>query len=151
MPDAASAKYPLLISRERCGNAVRDFLRNHVGQDRRLSAQTLSEGTGIPKRRIECAMCDPVTQHCDFRPLAPEHLASLAKYFGPDFTNAWLGLADQVAIKADALDPADFARACTAYLSAYTDARDPASECGVDLGPNEQVQLKGLRAVAGVK
>ena len=145
MPETFSAKYPLLVSRERCGNAVRDFLRNHVGQGRRISVQTLAEGTGIPPRRIECALCDPVLQHCDYRPLSAEHLASLAEYFGTDFASAFLKPVGQVAIKADAIDHSDVARACAAYLAAYTAARDPASECGVDLGPNEQAKLATLR------
>lgn len=45
-------------------------------------------------------------------------------------------------------DHAAYARHCAKYGIAYTDARDPASECGVDLGPREQGKLTALRRAA---
>jgi hypothetical protein len=106
MPDSFSAKYPLLVSREQVGNAVRKFLRLHVGQGRRYSVKELGEATGVPPRRIECAMCDPAKQACDFRPLAHEHIASLALFFGPDFSNAWMPLIRQGAFSLPDGEPA---------------------------------------------
>lgn len=45
-------------------------------------------------------------------------------------------------------DHAAYARHCAKYGIAYTDARDPASECGIDLGPRERVKLATLRRAA---
>lgn len=45
-------------------------------------------------------------------------------------------------------DHAAYARHCARYGIAYTDARDPASECGVDIGPREMGKLAALRRAA---
>lgn len=45
-------------------------------------------------------------------------------------------------------DHAAYARHCAKYGIAYTDARDPASECGIDLGPREKGKLTALRRAA---
>jgi hypothetical protein len=91
--DAASANYSLLISRERSANAIRHGLRLFVGRGRRYSVKELSNATGVKDRVIECAMCEP--ESVDWRALPTEALLSLACFLGADFTNTWIGLAQQ--------------------------------------------------------
>lgn len=83
-----SANDSLLVSRNSAREKLRDTLRLYVGRGRRYSVKELSNGTGVPDRMIESAMCqvdDP-----DFRPLALESLLSIAAFLGPAFASAIL-------------------------------------------------------------
>lgn len=93
MADDWSANFPLLISREQAGNKIGAALRLFVGRQRRYSVKQLANGTGVKDRLIECAMADAGS--LDYRPLPPECLLSIAMFLGADFTNEWLGLAEQ--------------------------------------------------------
>lgn len=88
-----SADNPLLISRERAGNAIGDAIRLFVGRGRRYSVKQLSNATGVKDRVIECAMTDAGS--IDYRPLPPEALLSIAAFLGPVFTSEWLSLSQQ--------------------------------------------------------
>lgn len=144
MPRDNSANYCPLVSREQVGNAIGKALRIFVGRGRRYSVKQLANGTGIKDRVIECAMC--ATDTLDYRPLPQEALVSIARFLGPDFTNEWLGLADQVAAEVDSVDHDDLAAACIDFAAEHARARHPESECGVDLGPNENKALTAKRA-----
>ena len=52
---------------------------------------------------------------------------------------------------ADQCDPGDHAAHasnCVKFTAAYTDARDPESECGIEIGPMENRNLQSMRKVA---
>lgn len=93
MNPAMSAGFAPLVSRERAGNAIGDALRLYVGRGRRYSVKQLSNATGVKDRVIECAICDAGS--ADYRPLPPEALLSLMLFLGAEFTNEWIGLAQQ--------------------------------------------------------
>ena len=88
---ATSANVLLLVSRTAVREKLRDALRLYVGRGRRYSVKELSNGTGVPDRVIECAMCDPDSE--DYRPLKLEDLASLSSFLGAPFVSAFLELA----------------------------------------------------------
>lgn len=86
----ASVDNPLLVSRNAVRERIRDALRLYVGRGRRYSVKELSNGTGVPDRLIEAAMCD--ADNPDYRPLAHEGLASIAKFLGAPFASHYLEL-----------------------------------------------------------
>jgi hypothetical protein len=74
-------KPELLVSRNAIRERQRAALRLHIGRGRRFSVKEASEGSGVPERQIEAAMC--VIDDVDsYRPLALENVASLAKFLG---------------------------------------------------------------------
>jgi hypothetical protein len=85
-----TANFPLLVSRNAHGEKVQKALRLFVGNRRRYSVKELSNGTGVPDRMIESAMCDPESP--DWRQLKPEYLASIAKFLGASFASVYLEL-----------------------------------------------------------
>lgn len=87
-----SANDSLLVSRNFAREALRDALRLHVGRGRRFSVKELSNGTGVPDRMIESAMC--ATDDPDYRPLALENLLSIAKFLGAPFFSAFIEVTD---------------------------------------------------------
>jgi hypothetical protein len=83
-----SANDALIVSRNAAREKLRDALRLYVGRGRRYSVKELSNGTGVPDRMIESAMCqvdDP-----DYRPLTLENLLSIAYFLGAQFASAFL-------------------------------------------------------------
>ena len=80
----------LLVSRNAIREKLRDALRLHVGRGRRYSVKELSNATGVADRLIESAMCE--ADNPDYRPLAHEALASIAKFLGAPFASAYLEL-----------------------------------------------------------
>lgn len=88
-----SADNAPLVSRNAANTAIGSALGLYVGRGRRYSVKQLSNATGVPDRRIECALVDPDSN--DFRALAPEHLLSLCAFLGAEFTSEWLGKAGQ--------------------------------------------------------
>jgi hypothetical protein len=87
-----SANDSLLVSRNSIREKLRDALRLHVGRGRRYSVKQLSNGSGVPDRMIESAMCEP--DDPDYRPLTLENLLSIAKFLRAPFASAILELAD---------------------------------------------------------
>ena len=85
-----SADFGLLVSRNAVRERLRDALRLYVGRGRRYSVKELSNGTGVPDRLIESAMCE--VDNPDFRPLSHEALASIAKFLGAPFVSHYLEL-----------------------------------------------------------
>lgn len=90
---STSADNAPLVSRERVGNTIAAALSLYVGRGRRYSVKQLSNATGVKDRMIECAKLQP--DDPDWRPLPIEALLSIAAFLGADFTNEWLGLAQQ--------------------------------------------------------
>lgn len=93
MASISSVNESLLVSRIEGREAVRRALRLYVGRGRRYSVKQLSNGTGVPDRKIEAAMCEP--DNPDFRPLAHEDLMSISRFLGAGFTNEWIAPAHQ--------------------------------------------------------
>jgi hypothetical protein len=84
-------KLELLVSRSAIRERQRSALRLHIGRGRRFSVKEASEGSGVPERQIEAAMC--VVDDVDsYRPLALENVASLAKFLGASFASHYLEL-----------------------------------------------------------
>lgn len=135
----------MLVSREQSGNAIGRALRLFVGRGRHYSVKELSNGTGVKDRMIECAMIEP--DNIDFRPLPADALISIAKFLGAAFTNAWLKLADQVAVDAADLNLDDLANRAGDFVLTYTQARHHDSEAGIDIGPGEHSALGEKAAV----
>lgn len=81
------------VSRNDVAERVSRALCLYVGRGRRYSVKQLSNATGVPDRVIECAKASP--DNTDWRPMPIEALLSIARFLGADFTNEWLGLADQ--------------------------------------------------------
>lgn len=77
-----------IVSRSLLREAIRKALNLHVGRNRRYSVKELSNATGVPDRIIESAKLEP--DDTDFRPLREEYLASVGKFLGVSFVNAWL-------------------------------------------------------------
>lgn len=88
-----SANFPLLVSRDRAGSAIRSALRLYIGRGRQFSVKQVSNATGVKDRVLECAMCEP--DSTDFRPLPIEALLSISTFLGAPFTTEWLMLANQ--------------------------------------------------------
>jgi hypothetical protein len=87
---ADTANIPLLVSRNSAREKLRDALKVYVGRGRRHSVKELSNGSGVPDRMIESALCDP--DDPDYRPLALENLASIGKFLRAPFMSDWLDL-----------------------------------------------------------
>jgi hypothetical protein len=85
---APSANDLLLVSRNSAREKLRAALKLYVGRGRRYSVKELSNGSGVPDRMIESAMCEP--DDPDYRPLTLENLASIAKFLGAPFASAFL-------------------------------------------------------------
>jgi hypothetical protein len=83
-----SHKLELLVSRTTIREKQRKALRLHIGRGRRFSVKETSEGSGVPERQIEAAMC--FVDDEGFRPLSLENLASLNKFLGASFASAHL-------------------------------------------------------------
>lgn len=83
-----SANFEPLVSRNSIREAHRKALRLFVGRGRRYSVKELANGSGVPDRVIECAMCDVDSEF--HRPLSHEALASIAKFLGSAFASACL-------------------------------------------------------------
>jgi hypothetical protein len=88
---ADTANIPLLVSRNSIREKLRDALRLYVGRGRRYSVKELSNGTGVPDRMIECALCEP--DDAEYRPLKLQELASLIKFLGAPFASSILEIA----------------------------------------------------------
>jgi hypothetical protein len=88
--DADAHKSELLVSRNAIRERQRDALRLHVGRGRRFSVKQVSEGSGVPERAIEAAMC--FIDDENYRPLTLENVASLAKFLGASFVSHYLEL-----------------------------------------------------------
>lgn len=89
-----SANNSPIISRSAAGREIGDALKAFVGRGREWTVKQLSNKSGVPDRRIECAMVDPANAE-DFRPLGIDHLLSIALVLGSDFTDLWIHLAQQ--------------------------------------------------------
>lgn len=140
-----SADNPLIISRSVTRETIRKALRLFVGRGRRYSVKQLSNGTGVPDRLIECAMCDPESE--DFRQLGTEHLLSIASFLGETFTNEWLSLARQgaFALPDDGLpSPGDVAAECADDTADIANAAADGRFDGAD-GP--KLRLVGEREI----
>jgi hypothetical protein len=87
---APSANNSLLVSRNAVREKVRDALKLYVGRGRRYSVKELSNGSGVPDRMIESAMCEP--DDPEYRPLTLENLSSIAKFLGAPFASVYLEL-----------------------------------------------------------
>jgi hypothetical protein len=83
-------KLELLVPRHTIREGQRGALRLHVGRGRRFSVKQASEGSGVPERQIEAAVC-PIDDE-NYRPLSQENLASLAKFLGATFVSHYLEL-----------------------------------------------------------
>lgn len=146
MTDAASAKFPLLVSRERAGNTIGDALRLFVGRGRRYSVKQLANATGVKDRLIECAMCDAGST--DYRPLAIEGLLSIAKFLGEGFTNEWLHLSTQGAFdlpEGDDGSPLRLVAENAADNAVVTERLIDGEECAED---RKHLRPVGLRMMA---
>jgi hypothetical protein len=91
-PLCSANKVPL-VSRSAAFIEFAAALDLYVGRGKRYSVKQLSNATGVPDRRIECARYDP--EHEEFRPLDLGHVLSISRFLGPEFTTEWLKLADQ--------------------------------------------------------
>jgi hypothetical protein len=80
-----------LVSRNAIREKQRSALRLHIGRGRRFSVAEASEGSGVPERAIEAAMC--FIDDENYRPLALENLLSIAKFLGASFVSIYLELA----------------------------------------------------------
>jgi hypothetical protein len=81
-------KPELLVSRSAIREKQRSALRLHIGRGRRFSVNEASEGSGVPARAIEAAMC--FIDDENHRPLSQENFASLCKFLGASFASACL-------------------------------------------------------------
>lgn len=89
--DAADVHRPeLLVSRNAIRERQRSALRLHIGRGRRFSVKDAAEGSGVPERQIEAAMC--IIDDESYRPLALENVASIAKFLGAPFASHYLEL-----------------------------------------------------------
>jgi hypothetical protein len=74
-----------LVSRNAIREKQRAALRLHIGRGRRYSVKEASEGSGVPSRAIEAAMC--FIDDENYRPLTLENLASLNSFLGASFAS----------------------------------------------------------------
>jgi hypothetical protein len=81
-------KSELLVSRSAIREKQRSALRLHIGRGRRYSVKEASDGSGVPTRAIEAAMC--FIDDENYRPLSLENSASLSKFLGVRFVSAML-------------------------------------------------------------
>lgn len=83
-----SANFELLVSRNSVREAHRKALRLFVGRGRRFSVKELANGSGVPDRVIECAMCEVESEF--YRPLSHEALSSIMQFLGAPFASICL-------------------------------------------------------------
>lgn len=83
-------KPELLVSRSAIREGQRSALRLNIGRGRRFSVAEASDGSGVPERQIEAAMC--FIDDENYRPLSLENVASLAKFLGAKFASQYLKL-----------------------------------------------------------
>ncbi len=83
-------KTELLVSRNAIREKLRNALRLQIGRSRRYSVAEAAEGSGVPARQIEAAMC--FVDDENYRPLSLENQASLTSFLGPSFASAYLEL-----------------------------------------------------------
>jgi hypothetical protein len=88
--DSIVHKPELLVSRSAIRERQRAALRLHIGRGRRFSVKDASDGSGVSERAIEAAMC--FIDDENYRPLALENVASLAKFLGASFVSHYLEL-----------------------------------------------------------
>lgn len=88
--DEAVHKSELLVSRNAARERDRSALRLLVGRGRQFSVAEASQGSGVPERAIEAAMCGVDDEN--YRPLSRENLASLTTFLGAAFASAYLEL-----------------------------------------------------------
>lgn len=93
MSEAASANFPLLVSRSAARETFRTAIRLYVGRGKRFSVKQASNGSGVADRMIESFMADP--ESADYRKPDLEEILSLASFLGSHFTCEWLSLAHQ--------------------------------------------------------
>lgn len=92
-----AADFSPLVSRSSAREQFGKAVRLYVGRGKRYSVKQLSNGTGIPDRVIECAICDPYSE--EYREPKLDAILSLSAFLGPEFTTEWLKLADQGAFR----------------------------------------------------
>jgi hypothetical protein len=85
---ADAAGIEILVSRNLARERTRSALRLFVGRGRRYTVKELSNGTGVPDRMIEAAMC--AVDDTDYRPLTLENLMSIGTFLGAPFVSAFL-------------------------------------------------------------
>lgn len=146
MSASGSANNEPNVSRSLARQTVRAALRMFIGRGKRFSVKQASNGSGVPDRVIECAMCEP--DHPDYRAPPIEALLSLAGFLGPEFTCEWTKLAQQGAFwlpDVDDTPPGELAADATEDAAAI--ARRAADG---DLDREDRAQLRpvGLRMVA---
>lgn len=88
--DSAVHRPELLVSRNAIREKLRAALRLHIGRGRRFSVAEASDGSGVPARQIEAAMC--FVDDENYRPLSLENQASLNTFLGVSFAAAHLEL-----------------------------------------------------------
>ena len=88
-----SANLSPLVSRSAANTIFRDAIRLFVGRGKRYSCKQVEIGTGIAARMIESFMA-PV-DGTDFRKPDFEEVLSLASFFGAEFTNELIAVAEQ--------------------------------------------------------
>ncbi|HYI40012.1 MAG TPA: hypothetical protein VE053_06810 [Allosphingosinicella sp.] len=157
MSSNGSADKSPLISRSEARDKIRNAIRMFVGRGKRYSVKQASNGSGVPDRLIECAMCDPGST--DWRDLSLDALLSLSSFLGPDFTCEWLSLAQQGAFWIPNPEDlpageiaADSAEDCAAVARAAADGRFDRDERPVLRAVGTRMMARGaqLRAVGSV-
>lgn len=88
-----SAGIDPIVPRSAAYRAFGAALRLYVGRDGRYSYKELERKAGVSARLIEAYRYEP--DHEEFRPAPFEHILSLSKALGPEFTNDYLRLANQ--------------------------------------------------------
>ena len=123
------------------GLTQRDIFRR-AQHDLQLTLKAIAADSGIPLSTLSTyANGAPLPLVAIKRLLRIEGMgALLSDMFEPE--------GHALVVASDDDDHAAYARHCARYGIAYTDARDPASECGTDLGPREMGKLAALRRAA---
>ena len=88
-----SAGIEPLVSRTEFYVAFSKALRLYVGRDGRYSYKELQRKAGVHERLIEAYRNEPGTD--EFRAAPIEHILSISKALGPEFTADWLSLSNQ--------------------------------------------------------
>jgi hypothetical protein len=154
MSVAQSADFTPLVSRTAARSAISDALRLYVGRGRRYTVKKLGNGTGVPDRLIECAMCDP--DDPEFRPLSLENLLSVSAFLGAAFTSDWLKLADLGAHELPDHNDPDFdalGLEANGLAGEVAQARSPQSPGGTNIVPIEKqaIRERAQRVVSKAK
>lgn len=145
MPDKQSAGLSPLVSRNAHFDAVTKALNVFVGRGKRYCYKTVERGSGVSARMIEAYRHDQ--GHEEWRPIKPEELASLFRFFGPEFTTEYLSaIADQGAFwLPTGLEPPAVLAADTAEDTAIV-AR-AAADGQFDEGEKPALHVVGLRMI----